>query len=240
MTAHTFTSIGTLTTPFGEKFGVPRQSLMMAAATGVLTLKPEPAWRTAVQDLERFSHVWLIWVFHKASGPWHPLIETPRVGEPKRGLFATRSPDRPNPIGMSVVKLDRVVADALNGPEIHVSGVDILDGTPVLDVKPYVPYVDAVSDANSGWLTSDIERYVVEFSPESLASIEGLQNTRHPHLRQLLVQMLELDPRPTSQRRAAPVGDPRSEGAPFAFRVLDLDVRWQIRGDRLYVVEVRC
>lgn len=211
---------------------------MMSEATAVLKLADDHRYRTAVRGLEQFSHVWITFVFHKAGREWHPLIETPRLEAPKMGVFATRSPHRPNPIGLSVVKLERVVEDAPGGVELHLSGVDILDGTPVLDVKPYVPYADSVADANSGWIVQDIEQHPVEFSPESLAVLERLTSTRHPRIKQLLTQMLQLDPRPTSQRRAAPIADPKSKGLRFAFRVLDVDVHWQIDGGCLRVVQI--
>ncbi len=227
--------IGILKTCFTEKFGVPRQSLMMSEARGVLKLNPDPNYPAALHHLDQFTHLWLIFVFHKNGGTWRPTIDPPRLGAPKHmGVFASRSPHRPNPIGLSVVKLDRIDLAAQGGIEIHLSGVDILDGTPVLDVKPYLPYADSVAEANTGWVKGEIERFPVEFSRESLVTLEN-----EPKLKRLIEQMLEWDPRPTSQRRAAPIDARESEGKNFAFRVLDFDVKWQIRAGSLYVVEIR-
>lgn len=230
-----FTPIGWLATPFKEKFGVPRQSLMMSEARGILKLNPEPRHPMALRNLEQFSHVWILFVFHKnLDKAWHSLIDTPRLDAQQRmGVFATRSPNRPNPIGMSAVKLDSIDFAAPGGIEIHLSGLDILDGTPVLDIKPYLPYADRIPEANSGWIQSEILRYPVAFSEQSLQALKVLENT--PHLQKLIVQMLELDPRPTSQKRATPILDPKSSGLKFAFRILHLDIRWEIRDAGIWV-----
>lgn len=228
--------IGTLHTCFKEKFGVPRQSLMMSEARGVLKLNPDPAFRVAVNHLEKFSHLWLVFVFHKTGDrAWRPTIDPPRLdAADAMGVFATRSPHRPNPLGLSAVKLERIDLKAPGGVEIHLSGVDILDGTPVLDIKPYLPYTDRIAEANSGWATAEIERFEVSFSPESLATIET-HSEIHPQIKVLVQQMLELDPRPTSQRRAIPIKTGESLGKKFAFRVLGLDIHWEIRNQAIYV-----
>ena len=237
---YSFQPIGMLKTPFKEKFGVPRQSLMMEEAHAVIKLNPDPAYSTALRHLEQFSHIWIVFVFHKnGNGPWHPLIDTPRIeaGE-KVGVFATRSPHRPNPIGMSAVRLEHINFAAADGIEIQVNGIDLLDGTPVLDIKPYIPYADRIEDANSGWIKTDIERYPVEWSPDSLPALDQASGEDHPCLKALIEQMLELDPRPTSQRRAAPIMAPGTQGMKFAFRVLDRDVHWEVRDGTLFVSKV--
>ncbi len=229
-------AIGTLHTVFKEKFGVPRQSGMMSEAKGVLKLQPDPKFRAALSRLEAFSHLWIVFVFHKAGGAWHPIVDPPRDTEFKNiGVFASRSPHRPNPIGLSGVKLESIDYDAVGGIEIHVSGVDILDGTPVLDIKPYLPYADRIEGANSGWTVEDSTKLPVTFSDESA---QALSRAGGLHAKGLIHQMLERDPRPASQRRAVPIGDPGSEGRPFAFRVLDFDVKWEIRGGGAHVKEL--
>jgi len=230
--------IGRLLTPFKEKFGVPRQSLMMSEAKGILKLNKDPEFALALRHLDQFSHIWIIFVFHKSlNKPWHPLIDTPRAEDTQRmGVFATRSPHRPNAIGMSAVKLECIDLEASDGIELHLTGLDLLDGTPVLDIKPYLPYADRIEDANSGWIKTEIERYPVHFTPGSLAAMEAA--TQYPRLRQLIEQMLELDPRPTSQRRAAPIHAESTEGMRFAFRVLDFDVRWEVVQGTLLVHDV--
>lgn len=232
--------IGIMKTCFTEKFGAPRQPLMVSEARGILKLNPDPAFALAFDHLTDFSHVWVIFVFHQhLHKPWHPRIRPPRVEAPRKvGVFASRSPHRPNPIGMSAVKLEKIDLEAEGGIEIHLSGVDILDGTPVLDIKPYLPYADSIPEASTGWATEEIARYPVSFSPESLAAIEGLSSELFPNLRELLSQMLSLDPRPTSQRKAMPILSPSSEGMVFGFRVSSFDVQWQIRAGEIYVIEL--
>ena len=227
--------IGVLHTCFREKFGAPRQPLMIPEATGTIKLTADDRYRRALQGLETFSHIWIVFLFHKAGErEWRPTVETPRLeAEGKMGVFASRSPHRPNPIGLSAVKLDRIDLDTL---EIHVSGVDILDGTPVLDIKPYLPYADALPDASSGWATREIEKFTVKFSESAL---ETLASHPYPRFKELLTQMLEWDPRPTSQRRAAPIFAEKSEGMRFAFRVMDSDIHWRIHARTIEVTEVR-
>jgi len=189
--------------------------------------------REVVKDLEKFSHIWIIYSFHKASGPWHPLIDTPRVESSKVGIFATRAPKRPNPIGMSAVKLEKIEWNAKTGIQIHVSGIDILDQTPIFDIKPYLPYCDAIPEANSGWIEGDIKRYQIQFSEDSLQTLANF-----PELKELLAQILELDPRPTSQRRDTPIEAEHSNGEKFAFRLSDFDIHWTIQKNKIYVEKI--
>jgi tRNA-Thr(GGU) m(6)t(6)A37 methyltransferase TsaA len=233
--------IGTLKSCFGEKFGVPRQSLMISEAWAILKLNPNPQFKSAVKDLDRFTHLWLVFLFHRrANRPWRSTIESPRVEiKQKIGVFASRSPDRPNPIGLSAVKLERIDTEAEGGIEIHLSGVDILDGTPVLDIKPYLPYADRIESAGAGWADAKIEKYDVSFSKESLAYLAAFETEMPPRFRQLVEQMLQHDPRPTSQRRVAAIRDPKSQGKQFAFRVDRFDVHWKIWGKTVRVTEIR-
>ena len=233
--------IGYLNTPFIEKFGVPRQSLMIKEAKGWLKLNPDRNYHLALRHLDQFSHVWLIFLFHQAMAkPWQALIETPRVEvEGRMGVFATRSPHRPNPIGMSALKLDRIDFDAPGGIEVHVSGLDLLHGTPVLDIKPYLPFADRIEQANSGWVQSEIRQFPVVYLPESLAVLAEQSAQRHPRLKELLTEILSFDPRPTSQRRASPIGEAGSEGMNYAFRLLDLDVHWHIEEGALVVDSIK-
>lgn len=231
--------IGFVRSCFKEKFGVARQSLMIAEATGVLKLNPSPDFRLAVSGLKTFSHLWVIFIFHKnLQDGWQSLVTPPRTEENKIGVFASRSPHRPNPIGLSCVKVQKIDLSPHDGIEIHVSGLDILDESPILDIKPYLPYADAIQGANSGWAQAEIKKYPVRFSLESLDAIHKLGDSRHPNLKGLLTQMLELDPRPTSQRKAIPMEAPESEGRKFAFRLFDFDVHWQISDAGVRVMEL--
>jgi tRNA-Thr(GGU) m(6)t(6)A37 methyltransferase TsaA len=230
--------IGFVKTSFQEKFGVPRQSLMVKEARGVLKLNADPLYRDALRYLEDFSHVWIIFIFHEHTDQaWRPTITPPRIDAPgKVGVFASRSPHRPNPIGLSAVKLEKIDFEAKDGIEIHLSGVDLLDGTPVLDLKPYLPYVDCIPEAKGGWTETKIPRYSVTFSAVALQKISDHQNEfDEGDLKLLIEQMLALDPRPTSQRKTMPLEDPKQEGAAFAFRMLNFDVKWEVRQGGIYV-----
>lgn len=238
---HSLLPIGFMRTCFTEKFGAPRQSGMATEAHGVLKLKPVPSFRDALNHLDRFSHVWVIYLFHRhVDEAWTPTIVPPRLGGPKRvGVFASRSPHRPNPIGLSALKLERIDLEAPGGIEIHLSGVDILDGTPVLDVKPYLPFADRVEEANAGWAAGDIPRYPVTYSDEALAAFSDPEcQARHPRFRQLVTELLEWDPRPLSQRKAMPIESPATDGKAFAFRLLGCDVRWEARNGGIRVLNL--
>jgi tRNA-Thr(GGU) m(6)t(6)A37 methyltransferase TsaA len=232
--------IGVVKSCFSEKFGVPRQSMMIQEATGIVKLEPNPDYRTALNHLEGFSHVWIIFLFHQnGDKKWTPTIHPPRVDAPRKvGVFASRSPHRPNPIGMSAVKLEKIDYDAPGGIEIHLSGVDILDGTPVLDIKPYLPFADSIPTASSGWAGGEIPRYPVTFSPECLQSLDEYSKDRHPRLKELITEILEWDPRPTSQRRSMKIESPECEGMRFGFRIFDFDVQWEIRERGVFVREL--
>lgn len=223
--------IGIIRTDFVEKFGTPRQGGMIPSATGVVTLYPEFSNASTILHLDRFSHVWLIYLFHQnAEKGWRPAIRPPRLGPLRKiGVFASRSPHRPNPIGMSAVRLESIER-ASNPPriKIKVSGVDLLDKTPILDIKPYLPYADLIPEANAGWAADVIPKYPVEFQVPDIPD----------ELRALLVEVLEYDPRPTSQRRAFPVESPASEGRQFGFNFRHYDVRWVIRNSTIVVVEL--
>jgi len=213
--------------------------MMVPEARGILKLNPDPAYRVALNHLEKFSHLWIVYVFHlHTEKGWRSTIRPPRVDAPRRvGVFASRSPHRPNPIGLSAVKLDRIDLDAPGGIEIHLSGVDILDGTPVLDIKPYLPYADSITDASSGWAGSEIPKCAVSFSAESLQAI-ALAQIAHPNLKTFIAQMLEWDPRPTSQRRAMPIEADPSQGMKFGFRIFDYDVQWEIKDCAIHVTNL--
>jgi tRNA-Thr(GGU) m(6)t(6)A37 methyltransferase TsaA len=239
--------IGIIQTCFPEKFGIPRQSLMIPDAWGVVRLDAEFSDPNAVLHLQEFSHIWILYEFHQAPTEWSPLIIPPRIDAPNKvGVFASRSPRRPNPIGMSVVKLNQVNRNQKGQTELFVSGVDILDGSPVYDIKPYIPYSDQVTTANAGWIKNEIEKFDVEFSETAKEELQHAQqryNTesksgKYPacDLRTLITQTLEWDPRPRSQREVARIQDPSIQRKNYAFRILDLDVHWEITPDQKIVV----
>jgi tRNA-Thr(GGU) m(6)t(6)A37 methyltransferase TsaA len=222
-----FEPIGTVSSPYAEKFGIPRQPGLVNAARSVIRLNGNPLLREAARDLDGFSHLWVIFVFHEHLGhEWNPRVRPPRLGGARKvGVLATRSPHRPNPIGLSVVRLERVDLDAPGGPEIHVRGADLLDGTPVLDVKPYIAYADAIPDATGGWIRGEEREAPLEvsFSDEARAQCEE-HEMRHPGLRALIEQTLAQDPRPAF--RAAADSDSVCPGE-YDMMLLDLDVRFE-------------
>ena len=145
--------IADIYTDFPEKFGVPRQSGLVESLTGRIVFRPEFRNAEAVRGLEGFSHIWLVWEFSECVGkPWSPTVRPPRLGGNKRmGVFATRSPFRPNPIGLSAVALEKIVFEKENGPVLYVKGADIMSGTPIIDIKPYLPFADSIPTAKGGF-----------------------------------------------------------------------------------------
>lgn len=145
--------IARIHTDFPEKFGVPRQSGLVDELRAQIVFEPPYRNPDAVRGLEGFSHIWLIWQFDRAlRDTWSPTVRPPRLGGNRRmGVFATRSPFRPNAIGLSSVRLERVEAETPRGPVLHVRGADLVDGTPIFDIKPYLPYADSHPDARGGF-----------------------------------------------------------------------------------------
>lgn len=211
---------------FHEKFGIPRQSGLASELTATVVFTPEFRSPEAVRGLSEYSYLWLIWGFHansprKDGKTWSPTVRPPRLGGNTRvGVFATRSPNRPNPIGLSSVRIRSV--DAAAG-RILVSGADLLDGTPIYDLKPYVPYADSHPDAAGGF-TDRIEykKLSVEFPPELL-------NRVRPERQKGLIQVLEQDPRDAYEKKPEHV-----YGMIFGGQ----DIRFTVSGDRLTVVDV--
>lgn len=215
--------IGTLSSCFKEKFGIPRQPGLVPEARAILTLKPLPEMRRALRGLEGFSHVWILFLFHRAAPGWKPVIRPPRLdGKRTVGVFASRSPHRPNPIGISAVELERIEERSL---QIHLKGVDFLDGTPVIDLKPYLPYADAIPRARTGWADLPSAKLQVRFEAPAARVCRA-----NPGLRKLVAQILSLDPRPAFQRNGADA---------YAAKVMNFDVHWVTEGDRCTVREIK-
>lgn len=217
--------IARIHTDFATKFGVPRQSGLVESLRGEIVFEPEYRNPDALRGMEGFSHLWLIWQFDKAVREnWSPTVRPPRLGgNQSMGVFATRSPFRPNAIGLSSVKFEGVELRPEVGPVILVSGADLMDGTPILDIKPYLPYVDCRPEATGGF-TDAVARKVleVEFPPELLSRIPVEK-------REALQGVLSQDPRPAYQK------DPeRIYGMTFA----GWDVRFQVKEECLHVVDV--
>ena len=212
-------------TDFPEKFGIPRQSGLVPEALATVVFTPEYRDPAALRGLEGFSHIWLLWEFSESVGhPWSPTVRPPRLGGNERlGVFATRAPFRPNPIGLSCVRLERIVPDGPAGPTLVVSGVDMLSGTPIYDVKPYLPYTDCIPDAVGGFASTPPAPAMEVEIPTPL--LERLP----PEKRPVLLAALAQDPRPRYQ------SDPsRVYGMAFA----DQQVRFCVDENRLTVVDI--
>ncbi len=219
--------IAEIRTDFREKFGLPRQSGLVPALRGEIVFRPAFSHPDAVRGLERFSHLWLIWGFHAAQKQegkgWSATVRPPRLGGNTRiGVFATRAPYRPNPLGLSCVRLEQV--DASSQPvRLIVSGIDLLDGTPIYDIKPYIPLADCKPDAAEGY-TAETRQHLleVEFPSELLALLPQEKQ-------QAAIDVLRLDPRPGYS------DDPeRQYGVCYA----DMDIRFHVSGSQLTVCAV--
>ena len=218
-------TIARIHTDFPTKFGIPRQSGIIASLQATIVFEPEYRNPDAVRGLEDFSHIWLLWQFSEAvRDNWSPTVRPPRLGgNVRKGVFATRSPFRPNPIGLSSVKLEKVEIDPKFGPILHVSGADLMDGTPIYDIKPYIAYTDSHPEAVSGFATTPAEFLLEVNFPESL-----LQKVPESQ-RKSLTDVLAHDPRPQYQ------DDPnRVYGMAFG----GMEVKFKVEERLLTVVEV--
>lgn len=220
---HAMKVIARIRSDFTEKFGIPRQSGLVEALEARIVFEPEYRNPDAVRGMEGFSHIWLIWQFSRAvRANWSPTVRPPRLGGNTRmGVFATRSPFRPNALGLSSVKLLKVEPNTPQGPVLTVGGADLLDGTPIFDIKPYLPYVDAHPDARGGFTdTTKFYTLQVQAEPEVLEQIPADK-------RDALLGVLRSDPRPSYQH------DPeRLYGLSFG----GVEVKFKVDGDVLTVV----
>ena len=218
-------TIAHIETDFPTKFGIPRQSGIIASLQGRIVFEPEYRIAEAVRGLEEFSHLWLIWEFSEAKRDgWSPTVRPPRLGgNVRKGVFATRSPFRPNPIGLSSVKVEKIETDPKLGPVIYVSGADLMDGTPIYDIKPYIAYTDSHPEAISGFASKPAECLLeVDFPEAMLQKVE-------PEKREGLKAVLAHDPRPRYQ------DDPeRIYGLSFG----PWEIRFKVDGTKLAVVSV--
>ena len=213
---------------FPTKFGLPRQSGLVPELTSTIVFEPVYRVDAALRGIEDYSHLWLIWGFHQAvregeSQAWRPTVRPPRLGGNTRmGVFATRSPFRPNPIGLTVVKL-LAVEDSPEGKVLVVAGADMMDGTPIYDIKPYLPYVDSVPEAVGGFTRETADYHLTVDFPEALLA-------RVPQdMRQVLLGVLAQDPRPAYQH-----DDERVYGLPFG----GMDVKFRVQDGVLTVVDI--
>ncbi len=223
--------VGILRTCFGGKFGVPRQPGLCPSAWGILEFSEKYRSSESVRGLEGFSHLWLIFGFHEtADKGWHPTVRPPRLGGNERvGVFASRSTFRPNGLGLSLVKLDRidfVECEGMQPPLIHVSGVDLIDGTPIFDVKPYLPFVESVTDALCGYAADEISRLSVEIEPAAMADFQALDERSQ----RVILEVLSLDARPAASPKAA--------DKIYGAELCGQNVRFRVDEEICWVVEI--
>ena len=221
------TPIAFIHTEFPEKFGIPRQSGLATSLRGKIVFAPEYRNADALRGLQDFSHLWLIWEFSANStrGQWQPTVRPPRLGGNERmGVFATRSPFRPNPLGLSCVEIDSIELDTPDGLVIYVKGADLMDGTPIYDIKPYIKYADSRPHAICGYVDNLQERKLKVVLPQEISSA-----VKDRTVLESLVQTLSLDPRPSYH------DDPEREyGLSFA----GMNVRFKVSSGVLTVTHL--
>jgi tRNA-Thr(GGU) m(6)t(6)A37 methyltransferase TsaA len=219
-----FEAIGHIESPYTDKFGIPRQPGLARSAEARLVLAPPFAREEAFKGIQGFSHVWLIFVFHDdcLETGWRPTVRPPRLGGRGRvGVFASRAPYRPNPLGISAVEHLGLERDA-DRLCLRLRGADLLDGTPVLDVKPYVPYADAIADASGGFAVAPpAEAMEVSLSAEAERAVAAADPDGARQLRSLIVEVISQDPRPGYMDRYP-------DRDRFVLRLYDLDIQWRI------------
>jgi len=211
-------------TDFPTKFGIPKQSGLVESLTGRVIFEPEYRVAEALRGLEGYSYLWLIWEFSEARREdWSPTVRPPRLGGNTRmGVWATRSPFRPNPIGLSSVKIEQIELNTPEGPVITVSGVDMMDGTPIYDIKPYAPYADSHPDALPGFTAKVAKKVAVRIPEEFLTRIPAEK-------RAALEGVLAEDPRPSYH------DDPERV---YGFEFAGVEVKFRVEDDTAIVVEI--
>ena len=220
----TFKIIARIKSDYHEKFGIPRQSGLVQSMRSIIRFEPEFRNAEALRGLEGFSHLWIVWIFSEnIRETWSPTVRPPRLGGNKRlGVFATRSSFRPNPIALSCVKIEQINIDGAEGPEIIVSGADLLDGTPIVDIKPYLPNADAHPEAVGGFADTVLRNKIHVKESDVL-------NKLSPEKRTALIEILEQDPRPAYQNNPDRI---------YGFSFADSEIKFKVAGDELEVVSI--
>lgn len=218
--------IARMHTDFPEKFGVPRQAGLAPSLTGKIVFEPEYRNVRAVRELDGFSHIWLIWEFSQCSdSKFSPTVRPPRLGGNRRvGVFASRSPFRPNRLGLSCVKIEKIETDGENAPIITVSGVDMTDGTPIYDIKPYIPIADCIPTASEGY-TAQTKKYKISVSCD-----ENLLSIIPENKRQALLELLSNDPRPAYNDE---------EGKEYGVTFAGFNIKFKYENNSLSVTQIK-
>ncbi len=220
---YNFVKIGHVKSGYPDKFGVPRQSGLVHSVASEIIIENQYQPEISLQGLERFTHLWILFIFHlNDSKGFNAKVHPPRMNGGSIGVFATRSPHRPNPVGLSLVKIKKVHRD-----RIEVDGIDLVDGTPVIDIKPYLPQFEIREDAKAGWVEeTSTTVIVVEF--DSAADIElniWIQQSGHGNLRQAITDIIRQDPRPVIYRGSEETGGKYRQN--HVFRLYEKDVRFK-------------
>ena len=231
MNSFSISPIGIISSCYKEKFGIPRQPGLVKSAPASLVLN-EGFSEASVRGLCGFSHIWLTFVFHKTcQKPWKETVRPPRLGgNHKVGVFASRSPFRPNSLGLSVVEIEQVETRG-NNIYIHLIGCDLLDKTPVVDIKPYLPYVDCVPQAKGGFaMASPQTPWEVVFSEKARADCQQAEQRLKQEVATVIKQVLALDPRPSYQQG-------ETVGRVYSMKLFDFDLKWQyLENNRIIVL----
>ena len=228
-----YQAIGVIRSPYRQKFATPRQPNLVSEAEAEILFEDGFDHRDCMRGVEQFSHLWLLWHFHQTSElGWSPLVQPPRLGgKQKLGVFASRSPFRPNPIGLSVVR--NLGSQIINSQlTLKVGGIDLVDETPVLDIKPYLAYADAVSQARSGFATEKPGAcWDVKFTGSALDALSRYQSA-YPNLKAFIVSVLQQDPRPAWRARDDDVKQ-------YGMTLYDLNIKWLVTNGHIEVREIR-
>ncbi|MBL5899121.1 tRNA (N6-threonylcarbamoyladenosine(37)-N6)-methyltransferase TrmO [Lelliottia amnigena] len=235
MSAFEFEQIGVIRSPYKEKFAVPRQPGLVKSCGGELHLTAPYNQADAVRGLEAFSHLWVLFIFHQTmDGGWRPTVRPPRLGGNARmGVFATRSTFRPNPIGMSLVELKGIRCQK-DQVILELGSLDLVDGTPVVDIKPYLPFAEALPDAVASYAQqAPAADMPVGFTADVFLELQRLEK-RYPRLKDFIVDVLAQDPRPAYRKE-------EEVGKNYAVWLLDFNVRWRVTeaGFEVFALEVR-
>ncbi len=231
MNSYQLTPVGYIKSPYKQKFAIPRQPGLIPEARGELILHPPYSDDTIIRGLDSFSHLWLVFIFHEtAEKGWSPMVRPPRLGgNARKGVFATRATFRPNPLGLSVVSFE---GSERKGDQLilHLGGIDLLDGTPVLDIKPYLPYADALPQAAGGFADAAPETAMtVSFSEQATGFCQ--QQRQYPHLQQFIEKVLKQDPRPPYKKQ-------RQTEQQYGMTLYHYNIKWTVHGEHNHVTEI--
>ena len=231
MIDYSISAVGHIQSPYKQKFAIPRQPRLVPEAKAKLIFAPDFNREEFVRGIDEFTHIWLLFRFHEtADKGYSAMVRPPRLGgNERKGVFATRATFRPNAIGMSAVKLEGI--EYKNGQlSLLLAGIDLLDGTPIIDIKPYLPYSDAMLDASAGFADTRPETQMsVEFTPEVTLFIE--QQTQYPDLLNFISNVLKQDPRPAYKKQ-------KDGEQSYGMTLYDYNIRWQVNGEHNLVTSI--